>query len=125
MAQLYAEQNQSYRDPRIRAVFAMAPAIGPGFTQAGLEPVKIPVFIAAGSADTITPADEHAERYAKLIHGATLTIIPHAGHMLFGGECTDAGKQRLAILCVDDPAVNRHQVLQRLAADALKFFNTM
>jgi len=42
----------------------MAPAIGPGFTQAGLEPVKIPVFIAAGSADTITPADEHAERYA-------------------------------------------------------------
>jgi predicted dienelactone hydrolase len=123
LARLYASQNRSYRDARIRAVFAMAPAIGPAFTREGLAPVKIPVAIVVGSADSITPAEEHAERYAKLIRGATLRVIPHAGHMLFGGECTSTGKEKLPVLCVDDPAVDRHQILQTVSADALSFFN--
>jgi predicted dienelactone hydrolase len=123
LAELYAHQNLSYRDPRVRAVFAMAPAVGPGFTQAGLDPVKIPVSIVVGSADVITPPDEHAAYYAKLIRGAKLTVIPRAGHMIFGGECTAQGRKTLAVLCVDDPSVDRHRVLQRVAGDALTFFN--
>src|SRR5262249_35905809 len=102
---------------------AMAPAIGPAFTREGLAPVKIPVAIVVGSADSITPAEEHAERYAKLIGGAKLAIIPHAGHMVFCGGCSSVGQAELRVLCVDDPAVERHQVLQTVSADALSFFN--
>ena len=123
LAELYARQNLSYREPRIRAVFALAPAIGPAFSQAGLDPVKIPVAIVVGSTDAITPSEEHAAHYAKLIRGAKLTVIPHAGHMIFGGECTDQGRKMLATICVDDPSVDRHKVLQSVSTDALAFFD--
>lgn len=121
--ELYRRQSRSYRDPRVRAVFSLAPAVGPAFTEASLQPVTIPVAIVVGSADKITPAEEHAERYARLIRGATLTVIPHAGHMLFGGECTPAGRQKMPVLCEDHPLVDRHKVLGRVAADALTFFD--
>ncbi len=120
---LYARQNESLRDRRIRAVLALAPAVGPAFTASGLDPVRIAVSIVVGSADVITPPEEHAERYAKLIRGAKLTVIPRAGHMLFGGECTAEGRKKIPVLCEDDPAVDRHRVLQKTAEDALTFFN--
>jgi predicted dienelactone hydrolase len=123
LAELYARQNESYRDPRIRAVVALAPAVGPAFDKSGLDPVKIPVSIVVGSADKITPADEHAEHYAKLIRGAKLRVIPNADHMIFGGECTAEGRKKLAVLCEDHPSVDRHKVLRSVAEDTLAFFN--
>lgn len=123
LARLYARQNESFRDARIRAVVALAPAVGPAFSKAGLDPVKIPVSIVVGGADEITPAEEHAKHYAKLIRGAKLEVIDKAGHMIFGGECTAEGQKKLAVLCVDDPSINRHQVLQKVSSDALRFFN--
>jgi predicted dienelactone hydrolase len=80
-------------------------------------------MIVVGGADTITPADEHARHFAKLIRGARLTVIPHAGHMIFGGECTAEGRKKLAVLCEDHPSIDRRKVLQKAAADALSFFN--
>jgi len=123
LAELYERQNESYRDPRIRAVVALAPAVGPAFNRAGLDSVRIPVSIVVGDADTITPADEHAQHYAKLIRGAKLTVIPHAGHMIFGGECTAEGRKKLAVLCDDGPLVDRREVLRSVASSALAFFN--
>jgi predicted dienelactone hydrolase len=123
LEELYARQNRSYRDPRVRAVFSLAPAVGPAFTRESLQPVTIPVSIVVGSADEITPSEEHAAHYARLIRGAKLKVIPNAGHMLFGGECTPAGRKKMPVLCQDHPSVDRREVLKQVCADALAFFD--
>lgn len=68
----------SYRDRRIKAVFAIAPALGGGFTERGLGPVNVPIHIVVGSGDVITPPRTNAQRYASLIRDATLTVLPEA-----------------------------------------------
>ncbi len=52
-AAAFAAGDKSYRDPRIRAVFAIAPAIGAGFSPQNLAKISIPVEIVAGAADPI------------------------------------------------------------------------
>jgi len=79
----YRHSADSYKDKRIRGVFALAPALGGGFTQAGLAPITIPVRIVVGRDDLVTPLALDAQRYADLIPGATLTILPgEAGHFV-------------------------------------------
>src|SRR5262249_2688446 len=62
--------SDSYRDPRVRAVFAMAPALGPAFDPASLQKISIPVTIVAGTNDTNVPIGSSAKVFAK--------YIPHA-----------------------------------------------
>src|SRR5258708_1924217 len=57
--QRYSEADKSYRDERVRAVFALAP--GPVFTPESLGKISIPVAIVAGSADEIVPPASAAE----------------------------------------------------------------
>src|SRR5262245_1929155 len=74
--QRYSAASNSYRDARVRAVFAMAPALGPVFTPESLAKVSIPLAIVSGSADEITPTTSGAEALAKAIPHATLTLFP-------------------------------------------------
>jgi predicted dienelactone hydrolase len=77
--------SDSYRDKRIKRVFAIAPALGGGFTKAGLSRVKIPVFVVIGQADKVTPLATNAQRYAKLIKGSRLTVLAEqVGHYIPG-----------------------------------------
>lgn len=70
-----------YYDNRIKCIFALAPAIGQGFTKKGLRKLKVPVRIVVGSEDRITPSETNAELFAQRIKGADLTILPgEAGH---------------------------------------------
>jgi predicted dienelactone hydrolase len=80
--QRYSAAGNSYRDARLRAVFAMAPGLGPVFTPDSLGKVSIPVAIVSGSADEITPPSSGAESLAKAIPHATLKFFPH-GATLF------------------------------------------
>jgi predicted dienelactone hydrolase len=96
----------SYRDPRIRCVFALAPALGGGFTKAGLSTVTIPVRIVVGRADSVTPLAFDAQRYADLIPGAKLTILPgEVGHWTR-----------------DEKKVDRAAVLRQVSQLAFEFF---
>jgi predicted dienelactone hydrolase len=80
----------SYKDTRIRSVFALAPAVGGGFTKAGLRTVKVPVHIVVGQADVVTPLATNAQRFADLIEGAKLTVLPgEAGHWTGNHERVD------------------------------------
>src|SRR5215471_3280434 len=54
----------SYRDPRVRAVFAMAPALGPAFRTASLTKITIPVKIVAGQAVANVPIASSAKYFA-------------------------------------------------------------
>ena len=112
----------SYRDKRIKRVFAIAPALGSGFTKAGLNQIRVPVLIVIGEADKVTPLMTNAQRYANLIKGARLTILRgQIGHYTFLAECNAHGKAVLDI-CRDADAVDRAMVHQQVAKLAFDFF---
>ncbi len=114
----------SYRDPRIRAVFAIAPAVARAFTPESLQKINIPADIVAGEADSMAPPTENAQFFAANIKGAKLTILPGGvGHYTFLDVGTDAGKKQLPQLFVDNPGVDRESVHHQVAEMAADFFD--
>jgi len=118
-----------YSDPRVKAVFAMAPALGVGDTDASLKSIRIPVYIVAGRADNITPPATNAERMANLISTSTLTVLPGmVGHATFGSLCTPAGVKSPdwgSWVCHDEEGVNRARVHEQTEELALPFFQSV
>jgi predicted dienelactone hydrolase len=113
----------SYRDPRIHAVFAIAPALGPAFTPASLDKISIPVEIVAGAADQNVPIASSARYFAAHIPGAKLTIFPGGvGHYVFLSTCTERGRNVLPLLCADGPGVDRSAIHLQTTELALAFF---
>jgi predicted dienelactone hydrolase len=114
--------SDSYRDERIGRVFAIAPALGSGFTKAGLNGIKVPVSIVIGEADEVAPLATNARRYATFIKGARLTVLPgKIGHYTFLAECTPYGKSTLPI-CRDAAGVDRAAVHAEVNQMAFEFF---
>jgi predicted dienelactone hydrolase len=118
--------SDSYRDRRVRAVFAIAPALGPAFRSARLAKISIPVEIVAGEADTSVPIASGARYFAANIPGAKLTIYPgEVGHYVFLDSCTDAGRKTLSLLCTDGSGVDRDAIHSKTAALAECFFGAV
>ena len=114
----------SYRDARIRAVFAIAPAVSHAFTPEALRNISIPVEIVAGEADKIAPPADNAQFFAANIKDAKLTILPGGvGHYTFLDVGTDAGKKQLPQLFVDNPGVDREAIHKQVAEMAADFFD--
>ena len=116
-----ARHGRSFRDERVRAVLALAPALGGAFTDAGLSTIRVPVQIIAGDADPVTPLPTNARRFAHAIGNAGFTVLEGVGHYTFLSECTDDGKQELPSLCVDEQ-VERNDVHELVKTLALAFF---
>lgn len=117
------EAVHSDRDPRVRAVFAMAPGLAGAFLPDSLAHIGIPVAIVAGAADEAVPVKSNAEFFAKTIPHAELTILPApAGHMVFAGLCLDAGRTTLPRICNDPPGVDRAAIEAETARLAEAFF---
>lgn len=74
----------SFKDKRIKAVFALAPAIGGGFDKAGLQNVTVPVQIVVGAADVVAPMDQNAKHYTdNLPKAKKLIVLPgERGHYI-------------------------------------------
>jgi predicted dienelactone hydrolase len=122
-AKALREDGASYRDSRIRAVFTMAPALGPAFAPASLKTIAIPVAIVAGAQDSIVPVDANAKYDAAQIPHAALTIFSgEVDHYVFVDECTAEGRSSLPLLCVDRPAVDRAAIHDEAIDLAAKFF---
>jgi predicted dienelactone hydrolase len=113
----------SYRDPRIRAVFAMAPALGPAFRPASLARIAIPVRIVAGEADMNVPVASGAKYFTANIPGAKLTIFPgQVAHYVFLDSCSEAGRRTKPLLCTDGEGVDRDAIHASTVAIAMEFF---
>jgi predicted dienelactone hydrolase len=118
-----ARAARSYRDERIRAGVALAPAVGPGFTETTLRGVKTPVFIVTAKDDAVTPPATNSLRFARFIPDARLLTVPgNANHFTFGSECTDEGRRALET-CRDGAGLDRVQVHELIAERVLKFFS--
>lgn len=115
--------SDSFRDPRVRAVFAMAPALGPAFHAASLAKIAIPVMIVAGEADANVPIASSAKYFAANIPGAKLTIFPgNAAHYMFLESCTESSRKMRPLLCTDGAGVDRDKIHARTVALAVDFF---
>lgn len=114
----------SYRDPRVRAVFAMAPALGPAFHPESLTGISIPVRIVAGASDAIVPIATSAKFFAANIRHAQLTIFPgNVAHYVFLDTCTEAGRKSQPVLCADGSGVERTAIHATTISLAVDFFS--
>ncbi len=119
-----ADEHNSHRDLRFRAVFAIAPALGPAFSVDSLERISVPVEMVAGGGDPIEPVRTNAEYLATHIPHARLTVYPGGvSHYTFLGVCTKNGEKRLPELCHDAPGVGRTAIHQETAQKAVDFFD--
>jgi predicted dienelactone hydrolase len=117
-----AHASDSYRDSRIRAVFVMAPGLGPILTPESLHKIAIPVGIVVGANDkVVTTAPAH--KLATFVPYAELTIFPGSvGHFVFFDVCTDVGHREEPEACVDAPGVDRAAVHRQTIDLAVAFF---
>jgi predicted dienelactone hydrolase len=113
----------SYRDERVRAIFAIAPPLGHSFARASLAAIAIPVQIVVGHGDQVAPAVGNAAYLADHIKGARLDVLPGAvGHFVFLDLPTPQAKSALPGLAVDPPGVDRAAIHDRVAGMAVEFF---
>jgi len=114
----------SFRDARVRGVFAIAP-VGSWLTEASLRDVGVPVWVVVGTRDTTAPAASNARRIAGLVPGARFSLVAGAGHYTFLAECQPLGRERRPDLCGDEPGLDRAAVHRSIAADAATFFGSL
>jgi predicted dienelactone hydrolase len=118
------QSNSSRRDPRIRAIFAIAPGNGQNFSPDALSKISIPVEIVAGTSDTNVPPEDNARYYAAHIPNAKLKMYPAGvAHYTFLDTCTESGKKESPELCIDGPGIQRDAVHAETAQEAIEFFD--
>jgi predicted dienelactone hydrolase len=79
----FSGARESYKDSRVKAVFAMAPALGPGMTPGSLANIDIPVEIVVAADDELVIPDHNAYHYSRHTPAAELKIVPKGGHFVF------------------------------------------
>jgi predicted dienelactone hydrolase len=118
-----ARSGGSFRDPRVKAVFAIAPALGFTQTPESLHAMRVPVEMVVGTEDKIAPAKENAEYLRTNLHGARETVLPGVSHYTFLDTCAAAGKDALPQFCNDAPGVDRDAVHEKVSGMAITFFD--
>ncbi len=117
-----ARSADSFRDPRVRAVFGIAPALGFTLTPESLKAMRLPVEVVVGSADPIAPAATNASLIRQYVRGARETVLPGVSHYTFLADCLPAGVQTLPQYCTDPAGVDREATHRQVDAMAVQFF---
>ncbi len=117
-----ARSGASYRDPRIKAVFALAPSMIQAFDAESLWEVRVPIEVIAGTGDINAPAATNASQLAALYPAVRLTLVPGAGHYTFLSSCGAAMEHLDPALCHDNAGVDREAVHATAIEKALAFF---
>ncbi|NHA07100.1 hypothetical protein G7092_25095 [Mucilaginibacter sp. HC2] len=108
-------------DKRIKAFFAISPALGPGFVSD--RDIAGPVYIVGSQGDSIAPVKTNALRYHQLIKGSQYYVNPgKTGHYVMLQEAIDDVKKQAPTYFTDDTSVNRHQVHLKVDSLAVGFF---
>ncbi|NOW95694.1 dienelactone hydrolase [Mucilaginibacter sp. SG564] len=108
-------------DKRIRAFFAISPALGPGFVTD--KDITAPVYIVGSQSDSMAPVKTNALRYHQLIKGSLYYINPgKIGHYVMLQEAIDDVKKEAPTYFTDDASVSRHQVHLKMDSLAVGFF---
>ncbi|MEE2662540.1 MAG: peptidase [Myxococcota bacterium] len=114
--------DESHRDPRVRAAYAIAPAVIDAMPAAGAKAIGVPIRIVVGDRDELAPADTNARVLARDAPQAELWVLPDVGHYTFLSRCGWAGRLVLGDLCEEQPGVDRAAIHALIAGDAYEFF---
>ena len=115
-----AQAGNSYRDPRVKAVFAMAPAAVPGFPAASLRAIAIPVEIVAERPDPVVPvADMRSRSPQRSPERISICWIRRSGISPSSRSAPQPLARRLGYLCADSGPVRAkaHEAAIALARD--------
>jgi predicted dienelactone hydrolase len=121
--EVFQHSGNSFRDARVRAVFAMAPGLGPAMSASSLKTISIPVEIVAGESDQNVPIALNAKYFAAQIPGAKLHIFRgNVAHYVFLESCTEVGRKAVPMLCIDAKGVDRDAIHADTVRRAVQFF---
>lgn len=112
----------SLRDPRVRAIVAMAPA-GVPFTAASLADIRVPTRIYEAQQDRFLVPRFHAEWVAQNMPDAELQRIPDAWHFAFMDTPSSAIPTDDGDVRADPPGFDRKALLVRLGSEIPAFFD--
>jgi predicted dienelactone hydrolase len=112
------------KDNRIKAFFAICPAVGQGFiSKSQFKDIDKPLYIIDVESDSITPYKTNALHYHQLIPASGYLLIKgKAGHYVFLGEAADPVKKQAPVYFADDPTVDRHLIHEQAGNLAVSFF---
>ena len=115
---------RSYRDARVKAVYACAPAPPVrAFTAESLAAIEIPGGVIVGPADTEVPYQECACWLAERIPGCRLTLLSASvGHYVFLCEATAYGQATAPDICLDAPGIDRRTIHNQTTEEMLALF---
>jgi predicted dienelactone hydrolase len=110
--QSWERQSQSYRDERLRAVVAIAPAPPVrGFTEMSLRDIHLPVTILCGEADEEAPYDLCSAWLDERLRNSSLTSLgKDVGHYTLLPVAAETAARYNAQYWVDAPGVDRAAV---------------
>ena len=111
-----------WREDRIRAVYAIAPAALAAMPRSGAAGIEIPLRVAVGDQDEMAPLATNAQPLAESAPRAELWVLPGVDHYTFLGPCGWAGELVLGEICAESQQLPRTRTLERVAADASAFF---
>jgi predicted dienelactone hydrolase len=123
----FTKAEDSYADPRVKAVFAMAPALGPGIDATSLAGIHAPAHIVAARDDELVLYRDHAARYAAGIPGAELTTLDEGSHFVFMPRCTLMVGAILYFyrhdICGSHSSADRPAIHELIVGKAIAFFD--
>ncbi len=123
----YSRASDSYRDERIDASFAMAPAVGAGIQVSSLAEIEIPVHVVTTRDDELLDPERNAMFYAKHTPSAGLTVYEEGGHFVYLSRCSLMAKVFTYFMefdvCGTRSSVDRGPVHREIAEVALTFFD--
>lgn len=112
-----------FSDPRIRAVYAIAPAFVSLMEKKDFPSPGIPIRVVLAEGDRqilLSQTLRSVEKHAAL---ATVMTIPDAGHYAFLAPCTLRGRLLVRSLCKDPSSIDRAGLHNRVGSDAAAFFD--
>jgi predicted dienelactone hydrolase len=111
----------STTDPRVRALFAMAPALVPRLDTASLRGIVVPMRIILGERDDQVIASVTRTALSQYVSTAEVQVESGVGHYTFLAACTLRGRVLMRAVC-RDAAANREDVHAAVSRDAADFF---
>ncbi|MFN7213175.1 MAG: alpha/beta hydrolase family protein [Lysobacteraceae bacterium] len=117
-----ARSAQPVTEARIRAVYAIAPALVTLLEPAELAAVNSQVRIVLAEQDRQIPMATTTELLTRGLRQSSQLRIPEAGHYVFLAPCTLRGRMFLAELCRDADGIARGDIHARVGRDAAAFF---
>jgi predicted dienelactone hydrolase len=104
-------------DKRIKAFFAICPAMGQGFvSEDQVSRINKPLYIVSAQSDSIAPVKTNAA------HSKFYVVPGKAGHYVFLNEGVGEFKKNGGMIMNDDPSVDRHAVHKQVGDLAAGFF---